>query len=67
MEKLTKYRALHTQTIISQYGKSETIKVNGNKVPTLTTDAEGFAQWTVKGLIFRLFVHKWVKSVTDLI
>ena len=52
MEKLTKYRALHTQTIISQYGKSETIKANGNKVPTLTTDTEGFAQWTVKGLVF---------------
>ena len=52
MEELTKYRALHTKTIISQYGKSETIKANGNKVPTLTTDTEGFAQWTVKGLFF---------------
>lgn len=52
MAKLTKYRALHTKTIISQYGKSETIEAQGNKVPTLTVDDEGFAQWTVKGLIF---------------
>jgi hypothetical protein len=52
MEKLIKYRALHTRTIISQYGKSETIKANGNKIPTLTIDDEGFAQWIVKGLIF---------------
>ena len=52
MEKLTKYRALHTHTIISEYGKGETIQAKGNKVPILTIDTEGFAQWDVKGLIF---------------
>ena len=69
MENLTKYRALHIETAVSQYGERKIIKANGNKIPTLLTDSEGFAQWIVKGLVFSKKTNfiRGSKLFTDLV
>lgn len=46
-----KYRALHTQNMIFEYGKVETVAASSNKVPLVTVDNK-IIEWKVKGLIF---------------